>query len=110
MLETERKAKQMLCQVFMGQSFADEPDRVGLIAAPTLESAVQALRGWCELDCDWGVYEPTIPPMVVYEKDLAIVTYQSSFGQVIGADEYIIVPQELDHVFFFAEDWRETFI
>ena len=98
----------MLYKVFMLQSFADEGDRIGVIAANSMEEAIAKLRAYNEENCDWGSYEIVGKPEIKFAKDFTIVSYDvaelddNQKRDKMGKDDYAIRPVGSNTLMFLA--------
>ena len=99
----------MLFTVCMGETFAEEPDRVGIVQADSLIEATSKLRMWAETT-DWGDYSRLGDPLVQDQAGSVRVQYrlQDPDGGD-GFDEFIITPISGDTLMFLVEDWPYVF-
>lgn len=102
----------MLYKVFMGETFADEPDRVGIIAARSLQSA--AVKLYNQIGPRWlsGEYALHSREMDWEDPSEARVTcYSTGKDGKSGVDVYRIVPHvdSPDMLLFLLEDGRDVF-
>lgn len=100
----------VLFKVWAEHAFADEGDRIGIIAASSLKEAVDKFIAYQKEDCDWGEYSLKGEPEARMGEAIAYVKYESQDPDGRrGTDSYVIVPQASDLLIFLAEDWRSVF-
>lgn len=101
----------MLYKFCTMESFADEPDRIGVIQADSIEEAAARLIRWNKEDQDWGDYTILGEPKVETTPDQATVTYNvhAQDTEEQGKDSYVIRPIGSDILSFLAEDWKQVF-
>lgn len=99
----------MLFKVWTTESFAEEPDRIGVIAAASLDSAIKKLKAWSLEGLAESDYKQLEDAETVRGTGYATVTFQlmDANGDV-GQDSYMLVPHE-GPLLFLAEDWRSVF-
>ena len=99
-----------LFKVCMGATFAEEPDRVGVIQALDLAAAVRQLEEWVDGE-DWGGYSQVGEADIQVSTDLATVRYESADPDGgNGIDEYQVRPIREGWTFMFlVEDWPYVF-
>lgn len=99
----------MLYKVCMGETFAEGPDRVGIIQADTLVEAAEKLREWVDTS-DWGDYSRVGEPSTNILETHAFVRYESRDPEGdCGVDEFIITPIPEGVFMFLVEDWPYVF-
>ena len=99
----------MLFTVCMGETFAEEPDRVGIVQADSLIEATSKLTMWVETT-DWGDYSRLGDPVIQNQTGSVMVRYKSQDPDgADGFDEYIISPLLGDAFMFLVEDWPYVF-
>lgn len=99
----------MLFKVWVTEHFSDEPDRIGVIAAASLDNAIEKLQAWSLEGLAESGYERLSDAETVGGPDFATVTFQLlDTDGVVGQDCYMLVPHE-GPLMFLAEDWRQVF-
>lgn len=100
----------MLYKVCMAETFAEEPDRVGVIQADTMVEAVLKLRLWVDAS-EWGDYSRVGDPIVKLLGTHALLKYESRDQEFdcSGADEFIVTPISEEPFMFLIEDWPYVF-
>ena len=100
----------MLFKVWATEAFADEPGRIGVIEAESLDAAIESLKAWSSESLVETDYEQRSGAETVQGVGYASVTFPLRDVQdgSVGQDSYMLVPHE-GPLMFLAEDWRHLF-
>ena len=99
----------MLFKIWNTDHFADEPDRIGVIAAESLDNAIHKLKVWHVESLEGTDYYYTEDGVIDEVIGFTTVTFEmmDADGDV-GQDCYTLVPHE-GPLMFLSEDWRQVF-
>ena len=99
----------MLFKVWATESFADGPDRIGVIEAQSLDNAIEKLKAWISESLAETDYEQLSGAAIAGGPGSATVTYRlRDVDGDLGQDSYMLVAHE-GPLMFLAEDWRLLF-